>query len=468
MKGRVLVIGAGPAGMSAAIEAGKRGCKVTVVDEAPRPGGQIYRQSAKGLASIKIGLASEQSRKHALIDAFESMGSRIDYRPQTTAYAVFKGPVVHVSHVSNSETIRPDAVVITTGVGERAVPFPGWTLPGVVYAGGVQALMKSTAVRAGDRVVVAGTGPLPVAVAAQLVEAGAEVRALALLHPLSVMAKKPWGLWAGRQVVKEGMSYLRTLKQAGVARLQGWIPLRARGGTSLEQVTIARHDGTGRAVPGSERAISCDILAINFGFTCNSELPHMAGVTSTYAPERGGWVPQTDRYGATRVAGIFVAGDGAGLRGAWVAAAEGTVTGAAAANHANRHRSTRTLEKELHGAFVEIARHSRFQEAVRESLRLPAGVWSWADDETLVCRCEGVTRGRLRQAFEDGHHSLDAAKRNTRAGMGWCGGRTCLQAVAAFATNGVPGLEIPPMRTRPVARPVPLGQIGHSTRREVS
>ena len=152
MTGRVLVIGAGPAGMSAAIEAGKRGCKVTVVDEAPRPGGQIYRQSAKGLASIKIGLASEQSRKHALIDAFESMGSRIDYRPQTTAYAVFKGPVVQVSHVSDSETIRPDAVVIATGVGERAVPFPGWTLPGVVYAGGVQALMKSTAVRAGDRV----------------------------------------------------------------------------------------------------------------------------------------------------------------------------------------------------------------------------------------------------------------------------------------------------------------------------
>ena len=214
MTGRVLVIGAGPAGMSAAIEAGKRGCEVIVVDEAPRPGGQIYRQSAKSLASTRIGLESEQSRKHALINAFESMGSRIDYRPQTTAYAVFEGPVVHLAHVSNSETIRPDAVVIATGVGERAVPFPGWTLPGVVYAGGVQALMKSTAVRAGDRVVVAGTGPLPVAVAAQLVEAGAEVRALALLHPLSVMAKKTLG-FMGRPAGGQRRDELSTYPEAG-------------------------------------------------------------------------------------------------------------------------------------------------------------------------------------------------------------------------------------------------------------
>ena len=444
--------------MSAAIEAHARGCEVVIVDEAARAGGQIYRQSSDQL-SPNVGLPTERARKQALIHAFETSLPHIDYRPETTAYALFEGPLVHLAHTVRSETLRVGAVVIATGVSERAVPFPGWTLPGVVYAGGIQALMKSSAVRAGDQIVVAGTGPLPVAVAAQLVEAGAAVAALALLHPLSVMARKPLGLWAGREVVKEGMAYLRILKKAGVPRLQGWVPVRALGNTGVEAVVIARHDGTGRPVMGSEREIACDVLAINFGFTSNTELAQSAGVTSRYLPESGGWLPATDRYCATDRAGIFVAGDCAGLRGAWVATAEGRIAGAAAANRALGigHES---LSGELASAFAQRSRHTRFQEAVRESLRLPAGVWSWADDGTLVCRCEGVTRERLRQAFIDGHRSLDAAKRNTRAGMGWCGGRTCLQAVTALAADGAPDRETPPMRPRPVARPIPLGQIG--------
>ena len=458
MTTNIVIVGAGPAGMSAAIEAHRRGCTVTLVDEAARPGGQIYRQGSTNLPALQVGLPAERRRKQELIDRFESIMTHIDYRPRTTVYAAYTGPVVHLAHATQSETIRPHALVIATGVCERAVPFPGWTLPGVVYAGGVQALMKNSAIRAGDQVVVAGTGPLPVAVAAQLVEAGATVRALALLHPLSVMAKRPLGLWAGRSVIKEGMNYLRILKQAGVARYQGWIPLRAQGGSSLESVTIARHDGSGAALPGSECNISADLLAINFGFTANSELAQMIGADFTYTPESGGWIPTIDGFGATNQPGVFVAGDCAGLRGAWVASTEGRIVGAAAANHA-RNVANQSLLSELADTFNERARHTRFQQAVRETLRLPDGVWSWADADTLVCRCESVTLGRLRQAFADGHQSLDAAKRNTRAAMGWCGGRTCLQAVAALAAGGRPPADTPPIRTRPVARPVPLGQV---------
>lgn len=444
--------------MNAAIEAHARGCAVTLVDEAARPGGQIYRQGPNALSSFTTGLPSERARKQALINRFESIAPHIDYRPDTTVYSVFPGPMAHLAHASRGQTLRPDALVIATGVSERTVPFPGWTLPGVMYAGGVQALMKANAIRAGDRAVVVGAGPLPIAVAAQLVEAGAQVPALALLHPLSRMAKKPWALWSGREVVKEGLNYLRTLKRANVKCYQGWIPAQARGNTSLESVTIARHDGHGSALPGSEQHIDCDVLTLNFGFTSNSELAQIAGVKSTYAPAHGGWIPDIESDGSTGLPGIYAAGDCAGLRGAWVASSEGRIAGAAAANHA-LGLASHNLSAELHEAFSEKRRHTRFQEAVRETLQLPAGVWSWADHNTLVCRCEGVTLGRLRQTFEDGHLSLDAAKRNTRAGMGWCGGRTCLQAVAAFATAGKTSANTPAMRSRPVARPVPLGQI---------
>ena len=169
----IVIIGAGPAGMAAAHEAVSRGCQVTVADEAIRPGGQIYRQSPKTLGPSTVGLPAERARKHELLEAFASVLDRIDYRPQTTAYALFPGPQVHLAHASASEILTPKAVIVASGVGERVVPFPGWTLPGVLYAGGVQALMKANQIRAGDRIVVAGTGPLPVAVAAQLVEAGA-------------------------------------------------------------------------------------------------------------------------------------------------------------------------------------------------------------------------------------------------------------------------------------------------------
>ena len=128
MSAHILVVGAGPAGMSAAIEAQRRGCDVTVADEAPRPGGQIYRQSA-GTLSPGIGLPAERTRKLKLIRTFESILSHINYRANTTVFAAFEGPVAHLAHVTESETLHPDAIIIATGVSERAVPFPGWTLP---------------------------------------------------------------------------------------------------------------------------------------------------------------------------------------------------------------------------------------------------------------------------------------------------------------------------------------------------
>jgi NADPH-dependent 2,4-dienoyl-CoA reductase/sulfur reductase-like enzyme len=459
---RVAVVGAGPAGLMAAREACLRGCAVTLVDEAPRPGGQIYRQPAPGLGAAPVGLAGELARKRKVLDAFAEVVEDVDYRPGTTAYAVFEGPELHLARDDVSEAICPDALILATGVSERAVPFPGWTLPGVVYAGGLQALMKAQGLRAGDRVAVVGTGPLPVAVAAQLVEAGAEVACVALLTPLNRMARKPLALWSGRAVLWEGFRYLRLLRAAGVPLLNGWAPLKAEGQDRVERLTVARHDGSGRPIAESARVFEVDTVAMNFGFTANSELARMAGAETRFDLARGGWVPLADEFGRTSAPGVLVAGDGAGLRGALVAAAEGRIAGAAAAAQAFGRRAEDDAGT-LAGAFAERSRHEGFQEAVRLTLELPDGVWDWAGADTSICRCEGVTRGRLERALADRHASVDAVKRNTRAGMGWCGGRTCLATVAAIAARQRPDWAPHAMTPRPLARPVPLGALARRT-----
>ena len=152
------------------------GARVTVVDEAARPGGQIYRQAHPALKGGDFAEASERARKERLIGAFERVLDRIEYRAGTSAFALFKTGELHVASGSRTEVLRADAIILTTGVREIAVPFAGWTTPGVMYAGGAQALLKSQSVLAGRRIVVAGVGPLPIVVAAQILRAGGKCR----------------------------------------------------------------------------------------------------------------------------------------------------------------------------------------------------------------------------------------------------------------------------------------------------
>lgn len=457
----VVIVGAGPAGMAAAIEARRRGSAVTLVDEVARPGGQIFRQSAIE-SELRVGLSGELKRKTDLLRRFSEISSEVDYRTNHTAYALFKGPELHISDDNSSEVLKPDVVILATGVCERAVPFPGWTLPGVVSVGGAQALLKSQGIKIGERVVIAGSGPLPIAVAAQLSKVGVHVVAVAMLHPMRSLLVHLYALWAGRQVVAEGLQYLSILRHHDVLMLSRYVPLRADGDDHIDSVQIAQHDGTGRPVPGTEQRIGCDVLALNYGFTVNSELAAMAGADMEYKPEQGGWIPITDQFCRTSCPGVLVVGDSAGLRGAWVAQAEGRIAGAVASHYYDDEALSK-LDQELLRSFRERSRHESFQRAIQQYLRLPTGVWGWADEQTVVCRCECVTHKQIQQAIEDGHTSLNAIKRNTRAGMGWCGGRMCMQNVAAYANAGKPPTDLRPVTPRPVARPISLQALRSQT-----
>lgn len=456
----VVIVGAGPAGMSAALEAQARGARVTVVDEAARPGGQIYRQAHAALKGGEFVDAAERARKERLIGSFEHALDRVEYRAGTSAFALFKTGELHIATGTRTEVLKADAIILTTGVREIAVPFPGWTTPGVMYAGGVQALLKSQSVLAGRRVVVAGVGPLPIVVAAQILRAGGSVAALATLNSLVVAGWQLPALWSGRELVREGLRYLATVIRARVPRLASHVPVRVNGREQVESVVLARVDRRGVVVPHTEREIACDVVAVNYGFAANSELAAMAGVATHYDRPRGGWLPVVDEFGRTSVPGIFAAGDAAGLRGALVAEAEGRISGAAAA--ADTEEIARLNSRaQLAGAFATRERLCAFQAAMQSLLRVPAGLWRLPTDDTIVCRCENVTLGALREAFATGHLAPNTIKRVTRAGMGWCGGRTCLHAVSALAElHGAPAAAAP-MTPRPLVRPVTLASLAN-------
>jgi D-hydroxyproline dehydrogenase subunit alpha len=448
----VTIVGAGPAGMAAAIEAVRRGCRVTLIDDAARPGGQIYRQAHLDLAGAEHAEPAELARKRAVLEQFERVIDRLDYRAGASVFAVFPNGEVHIAEGDRTKVLRADATILATGVRELAIPFPGWTLPGVMFAGGAQAILKAQKVLPGARVVVAGCGPLPLVVAAQLLRAGGRVVALALLRPLTGVLAHPLSLWHGREIVRDGFRYASTVRRAGVPRFTSYVPVRASGREHLQSVVLAGVDSEGRTVAGTEREIPCDLLAINYGFVANSELAAMAGAQMRRDPVIGGWIPVVDSWGRTSVPELFAAGDGAELRGALIAEADGTLVGAAAAMPGGA--AADTLSSELAPVIAHRSRHLEFQKALRKTLGLPIELWRLVTDDTIVCRCENVRLAEIKSAIASGHRSLNAVKRNVRSGMGWCGGRTCLHAIASLIELSSGSAPADMMTPRPLARPV--------------
>jgi NADPH-dependent 2,4-dienoyl-CoA reductase/sulfur reductase-like enzyme len=446
--------------MAAAIEASARGCEVTVLDESARPGGQIYRQADSRLAGSEFAEPTELARKKRLLQRFAAILHAIDYRAHANVYAAYGNGEIHLQVGDGTEVLKPDAVVLATGVRERAIPFPGWTLPGVMLAGGAQAILKAHRTSPGRVAVVAGCGPLPIVVASQLTRAGTRVAALASLRSPLAILRSAGGMWHGRDIMREGARYGLSLLGAGVPRLTGYIPVRALGDRHLEAVQLVRIDEKGQPVPGTTREIACDLLAVNYGFIANCELAAMAGARIRHDPHAGFWLPETDDEGRTSLPWLFAAGDMAGLRGALVAESEGTIVGAAAASAAR----TVAASDERTRAMAVRRRYSRFARVVRETLAVPAVLWRTATDDTVICRCENVLLSDLRSALDGGHHSLNAIKRNVRPGMGWCGGRMCLHSVALLAelhAGVTPGTMMTP---RPMARPVSFAALARQKR----
>jgi D-hydroxyproline dehydrogenase subunit alpha len=386
----LLVVGAGPAGLAAAWRAAQTGLRVIVVDDNPAAGGQIWRGGPPEAQAW-----FERIRR---VDVQMINGARVfqQLEPGTLLAETNKG----VCELSCTK------VVLATGARERFLPFPGWTLPNVMGAGGLQALVKTGLPIEGRRVVVAGSGPLLLAVAAYLRGHGADVSLVAEQARIVPLVRFGVGLLQDKGRLLQAWGLKKEFSRSGATArrktryLSGCWVVEAHGEEKLEGVTLARG--------GKRWRVECDYLACGFHLVPNVELAELLGC----ALERGSVV--VDEFQQTTVSNVYSAGETTGIGGLELSLLEGEIAGLAAAG---KHEAAREL-------FPARAKQRKFADLLNRTFALREELKQLATPETIVCRCEDVMFARLR-----GHHSWRAAKLQTRCGMGPCQGRICGGAV---------------------------------------
>ena len=454
----LVIIGGGPAGLCAAIAAARVGTRALVIDENMQTGGQIYRQLPKTYHVNDPTLLGDDYRNgQTLLRQVDQLSDQITIWNDALVWSVFDSRQLAIARCNDLVLVDAKAIVAATGAYERPVPVPGWTLPGVMTAGGAQLLLKSQRVRPGNRVLLAGSGPLQLVVANQMLDAGMNVVAVAE----SASAQGAWrylpDLLRQAGLLKQGLGYLYRLKKAGVRMLQSYVLQSIESDREGLRAVLGKVDSQCRSIPGYTTSFEVDSVCIGYGLISSVWLTSMLGCRHEYDPNSGGWVPYCDENLQTDQPGIFVAGDGAGIAGVLAARSEGTIAGLFAAMHVGVI-SSRQAENAARAERKHLASLRTFRRGLDQMYRIYPDLYANVTDDTIVCRCEGVTAGEIRKAIHAGTVSLNDIKKRSRAGMGYCQGITCTPVIAAMLARefGVNPGTIKMMTTRPPARPIPL------------
>jgi len=439
---RVVVIGAGPAGLAAAAAAVSAGAEVTVLDEGERIGGQFWRHHPD---LTDPHLQHQTARFRKLQE--QLAGARV--LSSASVWRIERGAPLRVHALvgpadaaqRRGEPVVADALVIATGAHDRVLPVPGWTLPGVTSAGAAQAVAKRDGVRLGERTVVAGAGPFLLPVAQSIGRVGGVVAEVVEAASIGTLVRgwgrRPWELTTAAGKAGELASYLGSLAAARTPYRFGAAVTRVHGTTGVEAVTVQRVAADWRPIPGTERTVECDSVALGHGFTPRLEAAIQVGceIGSDRFVRVGS---QQD----TSVPDVYAAGEITGIGGADAALAEGTVAGLAAAGVAPadiRYREPLAARRRMRAFAARLETH-----------RVGSGWTGWLDADTIVCRCESVRRGAL---DEYGEASSRAMRLATRAGLGACQGRVCGRSVEDI-TGAPVGYD-----RRPVLSSVRIGEL---------
>ncbi|MDH5285974.1 MAG: FAD-dependent oxidoreductase [Betaproteobacteria bacterium] len=453
----VAVIGAGPAGLVAATTATSLGLSATVFDESASPGGQIYRAVTTTPVRRPELLGVDYWHGANLVRPFRASGA--EYLPATTVWAAARGAEAFDLGVSGGRpgtriggTFAARTLLVATGAIERPLPFPGWTLPGVMTAGAVQGLLKSSALVPAGRVVLAGSGPLLWQVAWQLASAGVAIDRVLETIPRGRLAEAmrhaPGFMFS--TYLARGLELIRAVRRRTDV-VEHVAELQARGDGRVESVRFA--------VDGEWTEVPADLVVISHGVVPNVHLPAALGCGLEWNPDQSAFQPVADAWGGTTEEGVYVAGDVAGIAGAQAAEARGRLAALAIANALGRIDAARrdALAAPAQRALATALRGRRFLDA----LYRPSPEFLRPRGAVPVCRCEEVTADAAREAVRDGAVTLHALKSATRCGMGPCQGRSCLATAAELLADelGADCAALAPPSIRFPLRPVTLAEV---------
>ncbi|PQZ70277.1 FAD/NAD(P)-binding oxidoreductase [Achromobacter sp. MYb9] len=446
---QMVVVGAGPAGVRAAQTLLRHGVRPVIIDEAPLPGGQIYRQSLVPRGSARQRYGFEHKRAAALHAAGAQLRGQADYRALTAVWNATPG---HLDLVRDGDLdgLRYSHLLIATGATDRVLPFPGWTLPGVFSLGGAQIALKGQHCLLGPRIVFAGTGPLLYLVAYQYARAGGQVQAVLDSAPLAAQASALPALLNQPGTLAKGLYYLGWLRAHGVP-VHHSANLLATHGTS-------RVEGVRARIGGAERDFACDALAVGHGLRAETQLADLLDCAFDFDAAQRAWLPRRDADGRSTVAGVYLAGDGAGIGGAMLA----ELSGERGALAMLADSGIRVDAARLRWLARRQAALARFRQGLDRAFPLP-GTDAGCDDSVMVCRCEEVRAGELRAAA--GQYAVDDLNRLkalTRIGMGLCQGRMCQSGAAELLADcrRIPLSAVGRMRGQAPVKPLPFAVLG--------
>lgn len=471
-----LVVGAGPAGMAAALTAANLGAQVTVIDDQRTPGGQVYRQPPPEFA-VGDWLASPayQPGKDLLKDV--NQAGEIRWVSGACVTGLFRPEAeggsyrVVVTQADRTMEVETKALLLAPGCYDMPVAFPGWNLPGVMSAGGIQVFLKSQQFIPGKQICFAGSHPLQLIVADQVLDAGGSVKELLFLQRPGAAMKllgTPTTLWHQFGKLKQAADALLRLRRAGVKVSFGASILRAVGQTQLESIEVCPIDRTGRLRAAMSRKIQCDRLAVCFGFLASSELARQVDADCRWDAARGGWIVSHDEWHQSSLAGMYVAGEITGVAGAEVAQAEGHLAAMGWALN-SRRVSSQVAHQAAASSRRSLARLRRFAQVLSD-ISAPGDLLlrQLLGDDVMLCKCEEVTAGEFRAALRAHKHvqTASAAKLLTRTGMGLCQGRYCQHMVRRLLAQGGSGGEaVGGFSARFPAKPIRIDQLTGTDKR---
>jgi NADPH-dependent 2,4-dienoyl-CoA reductase/sulfur reductase-like enzyme len=452
----VLIVGMGPAGMAAAVELCRRGVQVGILDDNPEPGGQVYRQISPEFKITDHGFMGGKHKRGArLIDDFNAVRSRCTIFDSAYVWGYFDGD--SLAYVRNNEIslVRYKKLLLSEGAMERPVPFPGWTLPGVMTLGGLQRLVLHERVLPGQRILLAGCSPLLLPVAANLTRVGGRLVAMCDSLALGRYWKLIPELLRHRELAQEAASYYLSVLKGRVLVLRPAAVISATGQTRVDAVRVAELDSHGSPVPGSEKEFQVDILGISHGFLPAGRLARLTGCRHVYDPVQHYWKPEVDAHMRASREDIYIAGDSSGVDGRDAAVIKGRLAALHMAAQLGRISISRMqhLTERLHREYAGLLRYAT---RLHQVFSPRPGALDVVDKDTIVCRCEQVTVGDVLDGIAKGYRNINEIKR-TRAGMGICQGRTCESVVAALMRQkGVPIEEIGYLNLRSPLSPMPF------------